>query len=196
MGVALNPYGMYVRRTVGNRRNNSSCTTFPVTVTEPGALYYGNPVALVAGSLEALTATPTNAGSANSPVGIFQGCSWEDKGGVHYSPFLPNGIVASGAKFIRGMVCDDPDLVFMIQADGTLDLTAVGKTAALVNPGAGNASTGRGQCALGAASAALTATQAFRIIRVLDPGSPFPDVLVQWNHNVHQYTNNFAAVGT
>lgn len=183
------PYGMYVRRCYGNRRNTSGCTSFPITADPGGTLYYGAPVGLVAGSLKVIAATPTTAGGVNAPVGIFQGCSWEDKAGVHYSPMLPAGTWQAGVpKKIVAMVCDDPDLVFMIQSDGLMDLTKVGLLSTLVNPNQGNDATGRSKMAL-AAGAAATATFAVRIVRVLQPADPFPDVLVQWNGGVHQYVN-------
>jgi hypothetical protein len=193
MGAVQTPYGLYPRKCYGSRRHTAGCTHFPVTADPGGTIYYGGPVALVSGSVKPVAATPTSTGSASSPCGVLQGAYWEDRSGVHFSPHLPAGLIAGGAKRIVAMVNDDPDLWFMVQASATLDLTAVGKLAAILNPAAGNASSGRSTAALDAASVATTGTLACRIVRVLDPGAPFPDVLVQFGGTVHQYLNNFSS---
>lgn len=193
MGQVAAPYGLYPRRASGSRRFTSGGTYFPITVNDANPIYWGAPCALVAGSLKALTATPTTTGSANSPIGILSEGIWNEPGLSPFHSYIPANAYNLYGPGAGALIMDDPDLVFMIQADGTLDLTAVGKNAALVNPGAGNAFTKRSTCALLASSVALTATLAVRIIRVLDPGAPFPDCLVQWNGSVHQYVNGFAA---
>ncbi|MET0166337.1 MAG: hypothetical protein ABW318_15195 [Vicinamibacterales bacterium] len=187
------PYGMYPRRVRGSQRYTNGGTFFPVTVNDANPIWWGAPCALVAGSLKALTASPTTTGSANSPVGTLAEAVWLEGCCSPFHSYLPANAVTLYGPGVGGLVMDDPGLVFMIQADATLDLTAVGKNAALVNVGAGNAFTKRSTCALGASTVALTATLAVRIIRVLDPGALFPDCLVQWNGSVHQYVNGFAA---
>ena len=193
MATVAAPYGMYPRRLRGSQRFTSGGTFFPVTVNDANPIWWGAPCALVAGSLKALTATPTTTGSANSPIGVFSEGIWAEPGLSPFHSYMPANAVTLYGPGCGGLVMDDPGIVYMVQADATLDLTAVGKNAALVNVGAGNSFTKRSTCALLASSVALTATLAVRIIRVLDPGAAFPDVLVQWNGNVHQYENGFAA---
>jgi hypothetical protein len=188
---------MYVRKSMGSRPHTAGCTHFPVTADVSGTIYYGAPVALISGGVKPVTASPTSTGSATSPVGVLQGARWEQKSGVIWSPHLPAGIIAAGAKNVVAMVNDDPDLWFMLLASATLTLGAVGRQAAILNPAAGNATTGRSTCALDAASVATGvgatgAALALRIVRVMQPGDPFPEVLCQWNGNVHQYVNGFS----
>lgn len=193
MGAVAAPYGLYPRKCYGNRRHTAGCTSFPITVNNAGALYWGAPVALASGTINPIAASPTTTAGANNPVGVLNGVFWEDKAGPHWQPFLPaNVITGLGGKKVVAMVNDDPDLWFMVQANGTLDLSHVGKNAALASVNTGNTATGRSTCVLDAASVAVGATLAVKIIRVLDPGAAFPDVLVQWNGGIHQYLNGFA----
>lgn len=194
MPTVLTPYGLYATKAVGSRRYTNGVTHFPVEAEVAATIYYGAPVALISKGLAAIAASPTTTAGVTSPVGTFHGAWWEEKSGVKFSTFLPAGLIASGAKKVWAMVNDDPDLWFRVLANATLDNSAVGKCAALVNPGAGNTSTGRSTCALLASSVAVGATTAaVRIVRVLQPAEAYPEVLVQWNGGIHQYVNGFAA---
>lgn len=178
---------------MGSRRFTSGIHAYPITVDNAAAIYWGSPVALIAGGIKIIAATPTTTGSANSPVGVINWFQWEDATGVKIQRFLPASVITGlGGKKVWAGIHDDPDTVWMVQASATLDNTAIGKNAALLNVNQGNLATGRSKAALDAASAATTATLAVRIVRVLQPGDPFPDVLVQFNGGVHQYDNNFA----
>jgi len=186
MGQTAMPYGLYVRKAAGARRNTAGCTHYPVPANVTGAMYYGAPVAFAAtGGVAPIAATPSSA----APVcGVVQGAQWTSVIKPEWFPSLPGGTYAAGGRNIWVMVNDDPNLVMMIQASATLDLTAVGKVAGMVaaSINTGNNNTGRANGALDAASVAATGDKAFRIVGILDPGAPFPDVLVQWNVNVHQ----------
>jgi len=76
--------------------------------------------------------------------------------------------------------------VFQIQADGSLTTNAVNANAALVQ-GTGNLTLGRSGVALGASSAANTATLPLRIVGFVNtpgfsaPGDAYTDVLVRFN---------------
>lgn len=196
MPTALTPFGMYPRKSLGSRRHTAGATQFNITVDPAAAIYYGAPVTLIGGSVKAIATSPTTTPGATSPVGVLQGAFWDGGAlsvGSPFHPFVPAAILAGGARRATCLINDDPDLWFLIQANGTLDLTAQGKNAALVNPGAGNATTGRSTCALDAASVANTITLAVKIIRVLQPGDAYPECLVQWNAGVHQYNNGYSA---
>lgn len=198
MPTVLTPYGLYARKAMGSRRYTNGVTHFPIEAEVTAPIYCGAPCALISKGLKAIATSPTNAGSATSPVGTFHGAWWEEKSGVKFSNFLPQSLIANGGKKVWAMVNDDPDLWFLVQADGSLGTgnDAVGKCAELINPAAGNASTGRSSCALKASTVAVgapAAALAVRIMRILQPGDPYPEVLVQWNGNVHQYLNGFAA---
>jgi hypothetical protein len=183
MGQTAMPYGLYVRKAAGARRNTAGNTHYPVPANVTGAMYYGAPVAFAAtGGVAPIAASPV----AASPVcGVVQGAQWTSVIKPEWFPSLPGGTYAAGGRNIWVMVNDDPSLVMMIQASATLDLTAVGKVAGMLNWAAGNNSTGRSIASLNVASLAASGDFAFRIVGILDPGAPFPDVLVQWNTNIH-----------
>lgn len=185
MAATANPYGLYVRKSAGGRRNTAGNTHFPIPANVTGTMFYGAPVAFSAtGGVVPMAASPA---SATPTCGVVQGAQWIEAGGKpRWFPSLPGGTFAGGGTKIEVMVNDDPSLVMMIQANGTLDLTAVGKAAAMVNFATGNANTGRCTGALDTASiAAGVVDKAFRIVGVLDPGAAFPDCLVMWNSGVH-----------
>ena len=185
MAQTATPYGLYVRKCGGARRNTAGNNHYPVPANVTGAMFYGAPVAFAAGGavIGPVAASPS---SAAPVVGVVQGAQWASPARpLEFFPALPGGTFAAGGKNIEVMVNDDPALVMMVQATATLDLTAVGKVAPLVNFAAGNAKTGRSIAALDAAAAAATGDLAVRIVGVLDPGAPFPDCLVQWNAGVH-----------
>ena len=182
MAATANPYGLYVRKCAGARRNTAGNTHYPVTANVTGACYYGAPVTFVTAGVGPVAASPS---SAAPVLGVVQGAQWTSAMKPEWFPSLPANTFSAGGKQIEVMVNDDPSLVMMVQATATLDLTAVGKVGALVNFATGNNQTGRSICALDAASLTATGDKAVRVIGVLDPGAAFPDVLVQWNNNVH-----------
>jgi len=202
MATVLSPYGLMPTRTVGSQRFPSAGTMFPVTVNVTAPIYWHSPVALVAGGVKALAASPTTTASADSPVGVLNWAYWEDANGVHWSQMLPALTITGGSPTawkVQVCVNDDPKYVFRIQGQPSvvgppvtrLGNGDVGKTAALVNWASGNAKTGLSGAYL--AVPGVTATPALKIIRVLDLGDDYPDVLVQWNGGVHVYENGFMA---
>ena len=184
MAQTATPYGLYVRKCIGARRNTAGNTHYPVPANVTGAMYYGAPVTQATGGavLGPMAASPS---SAAPVIGVVQGAQWISPLKPEWFPALPAGTYAAGGKNISVMVNDDPGLIMMVQATATVVLADVGKVAALVNFAAGNNSTGRSICALNAATMAATGDLAVKIVGVLDPGAPFPDVLVAWNTGVH-----------
>jgi hypothetical protein len=82
-------------------------------------------------------------------------------------------------------VCDDPDMLFEIQANGSLSQNCLGTNAAIVQ-GAGSTSTGMSGVTLNAGSIATTATLPLRIVDwVKRPdnalGDAFTNVIVRLN---------------
>lgn len=198
MAKVATPYGFYPRRAQGSRRFTSGGTYFPVEVDNTATIYWGAPCRLIAGGVQPLTATP-NPGTpgTTSTVGVLSEAIWADECGCMFHSYLPTNaktLYATAVNKVGVLVMDDPDLVWMVQANATLTLADTGKFYDLVNVGAGNTGTisKRSTCALDVSTGALTA-KSVRLIRVLDPGAPYPDCLVQFAAGSHQYDNNFAA---
>ena len=194
MATSACPYGLLPTRNMGSQRFPSAGHMFPVTKNVAAPIYWHSPVALIGGSVKVVAASPTTTAGVDSPVGVLNWAYWEDREGPHWSPMLPAMVVEGGSKTawnVQVGINDDPHYCFRIQGTATMITADAGKTAAIVNPAAGNAVTGMSSAALGAPGVAVTA--ALRILRVLEPGDPFPDCLVQWNGGVHQYENGWTA---
>ena len=107
--------------------------------------------------------------------GIFRGCKYTDStGSPVYSQHWPASTVASDAV---AFVCEDPHLVFIMQADGSLDVTAVGANAGVTQT-AGSASLSGN--ALTASTVATTGTLPIRILGIKPgPGNAAGDAYTE-----------------
>lgn len=202
MSQVSSPYGLRVFKLLGDLPFSAGMHSYPVTVNLTTGLFFGDPVGLINGSPVALAATPTTALSANSPIGVFMGCSYIDpiRGFVN-AQYLPANALNNGATKIMCKIMDWPDLVMAVQADGPVTLNQIGMNATLKNFGAGNLATGDSQVQLTSATIAGTSTFAVRIYDFVNtptpspgagsqPGDPFTDVLVVWNPGVHRFRNS------
>lgn len=157
------------------------------------AIFQGDFVGLaVTGYLTKETGTTTLSATL---VGIFMGCSYTDPntGQKVFSPQWPASTVASDA---RAMVIDDPNVVFMMQADDTLGLNTLQSNVGLVQT-AGSTSIGISKNAIDASDAAATETLPIRIIGFVDGpdsavGDAYTDVLCMFN-GYHLMASRYAA---
>jgi hypothetical protein len=99
-----------------------------------------------------------------------------------FSQYWPAGTVASDAV---AYVCDDPHLVFKMQADGTMAATTLFNNAAVIDTAGGTL--GRSKSAIDASSAATTNTLPIRIVELIDnpEGNDFRDVLCTYLPGSH-----------
>ena len=149
-------------------------------------IYTGVFVKLVsAGTIEKDTGTATM-----TPVGIFMGCAYTDPTSkqLTFNQRWPTGTVAADAV---GYVIDDPNVIFQMQANGTIAQTALGENAQGVQT-AGSDSIGQSKNAVNATTA-TTATLPLRIIDFVSGpdsvvGDSFTDVICKFNAG-HQYSN-------
>jgi hypothetical protein len=192
MAAIAGPYGLRPVQLVGGLPFAGATKTYPLTANQTAAYYFGDPVGLVGGNVVPITATPTTTAGPNSPIGVFCGCEYEDnlKGFVN-AQWLPANAVSAGLKKIKIKVCHDPSVVMMVQANGPVTADKLGLNAALTGIGTGSTSNGNSKVALDAASAAVAATLAVRIVGFPDSGysvvgDAFTDVHVIWNAGVHR----------
>ena len=117
------------------------------------ALYKGTPVLIAAdGTVNVAVA---NSGRVD---GVFAGCEYTDSTGKrNISNFWPG---TSGCTDIVAWVYDDPNLVFEVQANGTLaSTTLAGGYGVAASPGSGSAQTGLSSASLDIATAGTTSKQ-------------------------------------
>lgn len=161
--------------------------SIPIASAYATAIFYGDFVKLeAAGVVQKDTGT-----DALTPVGIFMGCAFTDPTTKQktFSQYWPAGTVASDAV---AYVCDDPHVLFKMQADEAVAATALGINVAVVQT-AGSTSVGRSKNAVDGSSIAPTATLPLRIIDFVEgpdsaPGDAYTDLICKFNAG-HQYLN-------
>lgn len=150
--------------------------------------FYGDFVALVAaGTVEKAAVTTA---VVTGTVGVFVGCAYTDPTTKQptFSQYWPAGTAADDAV---AYVCDDPKLVFQMQADGSIAQTGLGNNVQAIST-AGSTSVGRSKNALDASSINTTNTFPLRIIDFVDGpdsavGDSFTDCIVTWLPGSHAY---------
>lgn len=196
MSATATPYGMKPIKLIGSQPFAGAIRELPMTTNSATAIFTGDMVNINSGTAKAVTATPTTTwGATTTPIGVCVGVRYTDatsKQEVHAQYFPANGIT-SGHTNVFIKVCDDPDALFLIQASGSVAATALGGNAAVAFT-AGSTTTGNSKLALDAATVALTATLALRIVGfATTPGSTvgdaYTDCIVKFNQGVHAYQN-------
>jgi hypothetical protein len=148
----------------------------PIAAAYGTALYAGAPVTLnTSGSLEI-----AGAGNDDFILGVFMGVEYTEATGNRKVTNVWPGAV-SGATDIKAYVVEDPEVVYEIQANGSVAATAVGEQAQVVNPGAGSTVTGLSTAALAQSTLGTTARQLQVIDIAPGPGNAAGDAFT----NVH-----------
>lgn len=174
--------------------------TYQLTANSATGFFTGDIVNVGAGVITPIAATPTTTRNGNTPQGIFIGGSYYDSTGKIVEGYLPANVYTANSSYgpILLKVLTDPDLTFLIQANGSIAATAVGKNAALAF-GTGNSQTGISVTRLDQATVATTNTLAVRIVEIPTSGVPsnnanaagdaFTWVRAQWVPGVHADRN-------
>jgi len=183
MASTATPYGLRPINILGGQANSGSVRLYKITAAYGTSIFNGDLVSIVAGgTVEKVTTTNTG-----TPVGVFMGCEYElaDMGLLHKQFWTASTAVKTGTT-AWAYVCDDPDMLFEIQADGSLDQTALGANAAVVQ-GSGSTTTGNSGVTLASASVATTNTLPLRIVDYVDKqgfsalGDSYTDMIVRIN---------------
>lgn len=190
------PYGLRHVKQLGGRVATNAIREVRMTANSAAAIFTGDLVVMVSGSARAATVTPTTTvGATSTPTGVCVGVRYTDpvnKQEMH-GQYLPANAVNLGYTNIFVKIVDDPDALFMVQAAGPVNVSAIGLNAALENFG-GNTATGVSTVRMNATTAA-TATLAVRVVDILEsgqnkPGDAFTDVIVKFNMGVHAHHNS------
>jgi hypothetical protein len=201
MSQVAGPYGLVTRKYLGDTPFSAGMHTYVLTVNQIKGFYFGDPVGLVAGQPTPLAASPTSTLSANSPIGIFVGCEFQDpiRGFVNAQYLGPNAI-SNGAMAVKLKIMDFPGLVMQVQADGPVTAASIGMNAALQNFASGSNITGDSTVSLagGTIGAGALAVRIYDLVvnaapspgASSMPGDPFTDCLVVWNFGVHRFQNS------
>jgi len=189
------PYGMIQVGILGQGYNTGGQTMYPLGSNNTNAIYAGQPVAMAAGVLVPITATPTTTyGASTTPIGVACGFRYVDgsTGQLTFANNLPaSAMTAAGHTDVQIYVWDNPRAIFKVQADAAMANTDQNLNSALTNVTATNSLNGQSQLTVDA-DAATTNSLAVRIYGLWEgPGAAwadsYPDVLVTWNAGVHAY---------
>lgn len=164
---------------------------YPIANNYNTALYTGDPVKLVTGG----TIEIAEPASTTANIGVFWGVSYTASDGTPVFSKVWN--TPSNATNIRAFVWDDPDLVFMVQADqvGTaLDQAAVGACIDL-SSGSGSALTGLSAWFLDSSGSPGSSTAQVKILGAANGDFQWTavgtamDVLVMFNEHIFSSTS-------
>ena len=197
MATTATPYGLKAVNHIGGTPYAGSTRLLPIASGYATNIYNGSVVAIVAaGTVEIVTDLGNNADAFPAGViGVFVGCTYTDPnaGTVVFRQNWPTGTVADDAQ---AYIIDDPDVVFMAQADGAVTQADLGQNtnfAAVQSTTTGDTTNGNSNSAVSSTTAA-TATIAFRIVDFVDSptstvGDAFTDLLIKFNAGIHSYDN-------
>ena len=195
MATTASPYGLKAVNHIGGTPYAGSTRLLPIASGYATNIYNGSVVAIVAaGTVEIVTDLGNNADAFHAGViGVFVGCTYTDPnlGTVVFRNNWPTGTVASDAQ---AYIVDDPDVIFMAQADGAVTQADLGQNtnfAAVQSTTTGDTTNGNSNSAV-SSTTATTATIAFRIVDFVDSptstvGDAFTDLLIKFNAGIHSY---------
>ena len=197
MATTATPYGLKAVNHIGGTPYAGSTRLLPIASAYGTNIYSGSVVAIVAaGTVEIVTDLGNNADAFPAGViGVFVGCTYTDPnlGTVVFRQNWPTGTVASDAQ---AYIVDDPDVIFMAQADGAVTQADLGQNtnfAAVQSTTTGDTTTGNSSSAV-SSTTATTATIAFRIVDFVDSptstgGDALTYILIKFNAGIHSYDN-------
>ena len=195
MATSATPYGLKPMNLIGGQSYAGSTREIKIGSGYTLNIFNGSIVSIVAaGTLEIVTTIGSNASQFPAgTVGVFVGCSYTDPSTSQktFKQYWPADTAASDAV---GIVVDDPDVLFMAQADATVAQTALGincPLAAVQSTSTGSTTTGNSTSAVDA-TVAVTTGIAFRIVDFVDSttstvGDTYTDLIVKFNN--HSYYN-------
>jgi hypothetical protein len=198
MASTASPYGFRAVNEIGGLPYAGSTRTFLINPAGYNTNIFNGSLVYVAttGYLQLVTADgsdgTTNAFPAGTTltgaVGVFVGCSYVNAQGQQiWSQYYP----ANTTGVVTATVIDDPDVVFQVQADGSVAQAGLGANVALANAqSTSTGSTQYGNSNVAVSATTKTTTAPFRVIGFASPaGDAYTDLLVKFNPGWHSYTN-------
>ena len=182
MSSVSSPFGLRPMGTLGGEYTGGF-RQYPILSSESTRICYGDIVKLTDGGSTTTIQKDTGT-SACTPIGIFLGCRFIDIS----TKQLTFSQQWSGAAHTEGMayVADDPNILFAVQADGTVNDDDLGANVELEQT-ASNATLGISRVSLDISTTNTTASLPVRIVDFLgghdgdERGSNFPIMLCKFN---------------
>jgi len=187
MTTSAAPFGFSPSRKRGNNPNAIGTNEYPIASGYAANIFTGDLVRINAGNLQ--TVTDTN----EIVQGVFMGCRYVENGEQKFKSYFPSGTSVTDAF---GIVCDDPNQVFEVQADASVTAGDLfGSQNFGVVLGAGSTFTGKS----GHSIDASTRTSGIAMVRTLnsvdEPGNQVAvgteRAFLKLNARLVQHTDNF-----
>lgn len=177
----------YGLRALGNLSATGSQKQFGYEIADnqSGAIFQGDLVTLKDGYI-----LQFNPASHTAAVGVFNGCNYIDPttGKPTFSNYYPGSVNITQGKIVAD-VLDDPNQLFVIQADEDVVQADFGKNADVV-VGTGSTTTGVSAMELDSSTIATTAALNLKLVAKWDVpsnelGSNFTQVVVKINEHLY-----------
>ena len=161
-------------------------------------IFKGQPVRYNTTAIGGTLCTICPATISGAWVGAFAGVQWTDTTGrARVSNYWPANTAYTAGTCVAYFY-NDPNIVYEIQADGTLAQTSIGDEYPFSNVTVGSTTTGLSQCTLNRASpAAADATSQMRVVDIAPyPGNDWGDAftIVRVVNSQSQFFGSFAAI--
>ena len=161
---------------------------YEIADNQSGAIYQGDLVTVYDGYL--VKFDPTGGGANHTAaVGVFNGCNYIDPttGKPTWKNYYPGSVNITQGKIIADVI-DDPNQLFVIQADEDIVAADIGKNADVVGTG-GSTTTGVSTMELDSSTIANTAALNLKIVGLYDvPGNALgTNAVVVVKINEHLY---------
>jgi hypothetical protein len=160
---------------------------YEIEDNQSGAIYQGDLVTIVGGYVVKFAP-----GTHAAALGVFNGCNYVDpsSGKPTWKNYYPGSVNITSGKIIAD-VLDDPNQLFLIQADEDIVQADIGKNADVVGTG-GSSTTGVSSMELDSSTIADTAALNLKIVGLWDvPGNALGDfavVVVKINEHLYGST--------
>ena len=160
---------------------------YEIEDNQSGAIYQGDLVTIVGGYVVKFLP-----GTHAAALGVFNGCNYVDpsSGKPTWKNYYPGSVNITSGKIIAD-VLDDPNQLFLIQADEDIVQADIGKNADVVGTG-GSSTTGVSSMELDSSTIADTAALNLKVVGLWDvPGNALGDfavVVVKINEHLYGST--------
>lgn len=160
---------------------------YEIADNQSGAIYQGDLVTIVDGYVVKFAP-----GTHSAALGVFNGCNYIDPttGKPTWKNYYPGSVNITAGKIIAD-VLDDPNQLFLIQADEDVVQADIGKNADVIGTG-GSTTTGISSMELDSSTIADTAALNLKIVGLWDaPGNALGDfavVVVKINEHLYGST--------
>lgn len=199
MATSLLPFGLRPVKNIAGTPYTGAFRKYKIASNETTPIYNGDPVVVIRtstniGNLQRMNTTVaattvTSSATTSGWAGVLVGCEYTDPNSKKpvITSHYPGAIVASD---IYGYVCDDPDMLFMAQADGAISQAKLGCNFAVIQNVVGNTVTKNSGLAVQASSFEETATLPLQLVEFyIDPNNAVGDTYTMglYRINVHRW---------